>query len=153
VDPEKLSYSFTANRSLVRDPDQRVNIEIVIPGGMTEPAVERFAACVNDFSLALSRETSRLEEAERADVVDAPEITATLVVKANEEVRNPRQEPEQQISAWVLFAQIVAFAAAMFAGIFGSYLHSLWQWSALVGCAVLGIASQTYAILALRRRR
>ncbi|MEU8337915.1 hypothetical protein [Micromonospora tulbaghiae] len=130
-----------------------MTIELLVPSGMTEAATERFAACINDFGLALSRETSRLEEAERADVVESPEITATMVIKANDEVRNPRQEEEPPVPPWPLVAQILAFAAAIFSGVFGSYLNSLWQWGAMILCAVVGIAAQGYAIVALRRRR
>lgn len=150
--PDGYSYSFPRGVSH-REPNRRVTIEIFIPSGMTEAATQRFAECVNDFGLALSRETSRLEEAERADAVDGPEITTTMVIKANEEVRNPRQEEEPPIPPWPLVAQIIAFAAAMFAGVFGSYLNSRWQWVAMILCSVIGIVAQGYAIVALRRRR
>ncbi|MCW3813568.1 hypothetical protein ONA91_03720 [Micromonospora sp. DR5-3] len=150
---ELPSYSFSGHRIPSKEPDRRVNIEIWVPGGMTEQAMHRYAACVNEFSMALSRETSRLEEAERADVVDAPEITATMVVKANDEVRNPRRDPDPPIPPWAMVAQLAAFTAAMFAGVFGSYLNSRWQWWSFIGCAVIGVLAQGYAIAALRRRR
>ncbi|MEU9510438.1 hypothetical protein AB0D32_29630 [Micromonospora sp. NPDC048170] len=136
----------------MKEVDRSIAIDIPVPGGMTEPARQRFAASVHEFSLALSRETSRLEEAERADIVNAAEITATMVVKANNEVRNPRQESDPPPSLLVVAAQLIAFIAAILAGVFGSYLNSRWQWSGLIGCATIGTITQGYAILTVRRR-
>lgn len=132
--------------------DQEVEFRVSVPGGTTTAAVDRYITCVQDFARALSRETSRLEEAERADVLERPEITATMVVKAYEEVRKPKVGSEP-IPPWPLIAQVIAFAAAMLAGIFGSYLNSRWQWGATIGIASIGLFAQGYAIMALRRRR
>jgi hypothetical protein len=119
--------------------------------GMTESAVGRFSECVLKFAAALAREASRLEEADRAEDVRKPEITMTMVVKANNLIRHPAIEGDSAKAA-ITIAQITAIAATIVTPIFGANLHSLWQWTATIGCGILALVSQAYAIFAARRK-
>ena len=134
-------------------PDKITQIVISsdIIGGMSDTACERYQDCIMRFANALAREASRLEEADRAEDVDKPEITATMVAKANEIVRYPLIDPPQASIA-IQSAQAVAFAAAMVTPIFGANLHSKWQWTITFLCGILALVSQIYAIVAVRRR-
>jgi hypothetical protein len=132
-------------------PDRSVDLCVTVPSGMTDGAVERFGECVHQFALDLSRETSRLEEAARAEIIARPEITTTMVINANEAVRHPLNS-NGPMPVLVLIAQSVAFAAAILAPISGAYLHSWLQWVLTALFGTVAIATQTYAIFALRRR-
>jgi hypothetical protein len=131
------------NAQIVIDPD--------IIGGMTDTACERYKDCIVKFAGALAREASRLEEADRAEDVEKPEITATMVVKANDFIRHPPSSaPLATIP--ILTAQAVAFATAMLTPIFGAALHSAWQWTVTIICGILALVAQIFAIVAVRRR-
>jgi hypothetical protein len=134
-----------------QDVDQCVELRVTVPGGMTAGAVEHFATCVDRFALDLSRETSRLEEAARAKSIDKPEITSTMVIDADQAVRNSLTS-KSVVPTRVLIAQALAFATGILAPISGAYLHSWLQWVLTSLFGVIAIAAQTYAIFALRRR-
>jgi len=106
--------------------DQHLELRVAVPGGMTEGAVDHFRRCVHEFTVDLSREASRLEEAVRAKGVPRPEITTTMVVNANEAVRNPLSSQGTTPNT-VLIAQSVAFTAGILTPISGAYLHSVLQ--------------------------
>jgi hypothetical protein len=137
--------------SLPSDKSTQMLINLDTMGGMSETACERYKDCIIRFAGALARETSRLEEADRAEDVDKPEITATMVAKANELIRHPPIDPSSS-GVSILASQAVAFAAAMVTPILGGYLHSPWQWTITVLCGILALSSQLFAIVAVRRR-
>ena len=120
-------------------------------GGMSEAAYLRYKECIVKFASALAREASRLEEADRAEDIDRPEITATMVVKANELIRHP-PSTDTSPGTYIIAAQALSFAAAMLTPIFGSELHSVWQWVVTIICGTVALASQIFAIIAVRRR-
>jgi len=130
--------------------DQQIIIELDISGGMSDTACKQYKECVSKFASALAREASRLEEAARAKELNMPEITATMVAKADDLLRNP---PASQASTRIptLAAQAVAFVGAMLTPIFGATLHSYWQWTVAVTCGIIAIAAQVYAIFSARR--
>ena len=129
----------------------QIVIEPDMSGGMSDAACGQYKDCVGKFASALAREASRLEEAARAKELDMPEITATMVAKANDLLRNP---PVGQASTRIpaLLAQAVAFVGAMLTPIFGVTLHSYWQWTVAVTCGIIACAAQVYAIFSVRRR-
>jgi hypothetical protein len=86
---------------------------------MSPVATDQFTQCVQDFAWALARETSRLEEAERAKSIQHAEITATMVVKANDQVRNPEAETPAPVPLRPFVAQLVAFPTTISVGILG----------------------------------
>jgi hypothetical protein len=131
--------------------NSQIIIDLDITGGMTDTACGHYKDCIVKFASALAREASRLEEADRAEDVKKPEITATMVVKANDLIRHPPVDVPPT-SIHILVAQAVAFAAAMLTPIFGSALHSPWQWTITVLCGILAVVAQVFAIVAVRRR-
>lgn len=153
TDARGSAATKAASLAIGASDDHHTTIELVHPGGMSSAASDQFTRCVKDFGMALARETSRLEEAERAESIQEPEITATMVIKANEQVRNPNPDVPAPVPPGPLAAQIVALPAAILAGIFGSHLNSDWQWLTMVIAFVLAVIAQGYAIIALRRRR
>jgi hypothetical protein len=133
------------------DNSTQVVIDLDVIGGMTDSACKRYKECILKFASALAREASRLEEADRAEDLDKPEITTTMVVKANNLIRHPPiQRPQTSIP--ILVAQALAFATAMLTPIFGANLHSKWQWTATFLCGIMATASEVFAIVAVRRR-
>jgi hypothetical protein len=141
----------TIDPAAVGGDNAQIIIDLDIISGMTESACEHYKGCIFKFAGALAREASRLEEADRAEDIDIPEITATMVVKANDLIRHPPVE-RTQTSIPILIAQALAFAAAMLTPIFGSNLHSKWQWTVTILCGILATASEVFAIIAVRRR-
>ena len=130
--------------------DSQNAIELDMSGGMSDAAREQFKECVKKYGSALAREASRLEEAGREEGL-VPEITATMVAKANDYLRNP---PVGQASLRVpaLVSQILAFVGAILTPIFGATLHSYWQWALAVVCGVMASIAQGYAIFSVRRK-
>ncbi|MEU4245920.1 hypothetical protein AB0F15_00760 [Amycolatopsis sp. NPDC026612] len=126
---------------------------IVVPfteRGMTEAARQKFAEAVEDFSAALERETARLEEAERDEDVREPEITATMVIRANEVVRRgPLPESERDRSVLATSIQVVGLASLAAVGVLGSYLRGPLLVSIFIVLAVIALVANGYAI---RRR-
>lgn len=143
--------SLTADAAQQVDNFGQIIIDLDIIGGMTETACERYKDCIVRFAGALAREASRLEEADRAEDVEKPEITTTMVVKANDLIRHPPID-RPPTSIRILIAQAVAFAAAMLTPIFGANLHSVWQWTVTVLCGIIAVIAQIFAIIAVRRR-
>lgn len=136
---------------LSRSVERSVQLPLTVPGGMTEGAVDHFAQCVHRFALDLARETSRLEEGERANTLDDPEITTTMVVKANDAVRNPLSTSAQPTLAVAVF-QLVAFSFGILAAIAGAYLHSWQQWLLTSFFALIAVSAEVFSIFTLRRR-
>ncbi len=130
----------------------KVEINIDILNGMTRVAAENYKECVSKFASALAREASRLEQDDRAIDIEEPEVTATMVLKANDLLRNPRIEPPK-LSITMIIAQVIAFSFGILTPIFGSELHSIWQWTVTIACGIIAVAAQTYAIVAAVRRK
>ena len=126
-------------------------VEVDISGGMSDTACKQYKESIEKFASALAREASRLEEADRAKELDMPEITATMVAKANELLRNPPVDRSGTRISFLL-AQASAFVFAMLTPIFGATLHSYWQWTVAVTCGIIASAAQIYAIFSVRRK-
>lgn len=132
--------------------DGTISLRLNIPDGATQNVLEHYKKCVAAFAKDLSWETSRLEMDQRAKTIDKPEITATMVDKANEAIRSPPAE-KTPLSIPLLVAQLVSFAAAIMTPIFGAALHSRWQWTVAIGCGILALACQTYVVISIAVRR
>lgn len=135
---------------------QSAHLQITVAAdGMTEAAKKRFENYVQRFTDDLSRETMRLEEGARAPDLDEREITATIVVKANEVVRRPPDPSNVSsvVAGPILAVQTFAFAAALVDGVLGSYLHSTWQWLAFVTTLVVAVSAQASSAYMLWRQR
>lgn len=129
----------------------QVHIELDMLSGMTSSAVEHYKGCIMKFAEALAREASRLEEAQRAEEIRKPEITTTMIVKANDVLRRPRSnDPTTKIP--VIVAQITSLLAVIVTPIFGANLHSIWQWTATFACGIIALAGQAYVALVVRRK-
>lgn len=131
--------------------DYKLHIALDMLSGMTDSAVEHYKGCITKFAEALAREASRLEEAQRAVEVRKPEITTTMIVKANDVLRRPRSnDPTTKIP--VIIAQITSLLAVIVTPIFGANLHSIWQWTATFACGIMALAGQAYVALVVRRK-
>jgi hypothetical protein len=129
----------------------RLHIELEMLSGMTPSAVEHYKQCVTKYAEALAREASRLEEAQRAEEIGGPEITTTMVVKANDVLRRPRvNDPTTKVP--VAVAQITSLMAGIVTPIFGANLHSIWQWTVTFACGIIAVAGQVYVALVVRRK-
>lgn len=148
---EPVDEIATAQRQ-VRNVDRALQVPVTVPGGMTDGAEIRFARCVREFGLALARETSRLEEAGRVLGEEDPEITTSMVIKANEAVRNPGAS-ENRISWVVIISQIAVVPTSLVSGVFGSYLTSPLRWAGCIAFGILAFVAQTHAVIALWRRK
>lgn len=130
---------------------QRLHIELDMLHGMTASAIDHYKICVTKYAEALAREVSRLEEAQRAEEIRKPEITTTMVVKANDVLRHPRNnDPTAKVP--VIIAQIVSLLAVIVTPIFGANLHSIWQWTVTISCGIMALAGQAYVALVVRRK-
>jgi hypothetical protein len=152
--PAPGSHDVTLDATAAEESDENANllVNLDILAGMTESATTRYRDCVKKFAAALGREASRLEEADRAEEIDKPEITTTMVVKANDLLRHP---PSNNVvsSIPVIVAQTVSFGLAIATPIiFGVGLPPVWHWTATAMSGILAVASQVYAILAVRRK-
>jgi hypothetical protein len=123
-----------------------------ICSGMTTAALQEYERSVIRFGLALTRESSRLEEANRAEDVIKAEITTSMVVNANEVLRHPRIE-ELKTAVSLTLAQATSFALAIATPIiFVAVLNPAWRWTATVACGILAVAGQVYTIIKVRRK-
>jgi hypothetical protein len=128
-----------------------LHLELDMLSGMTPSAAEHYKICITKYAEALAREASRLEEAQRAEDIHGPEITTTMVAKANEVLRRPRgNDPTTKIP--VITAQMVSLLAGTATPIFGANLHSIWQWTATFACGIIAVAGQVYVALVVRRK-
>lgn len=98
-----------------------VQVAYPFPRGATPAAIERYKQSVRKFAVALTRETSRLEEAHRIDDEGIVEITTSMVATANELIRNPPQQEPDPPSNFATLCPIIAAACWTACGIFGSY--------------------------------
>lgn len=129
----------------------QLHVKLDMLSGMTPSAVEHYKVCVTRYAEALARETSRLEEAQRAEDIHRPEITTTMVAKANEVLRRPRGiDPTTR--GPVIIAQITSLLAGIVTPIFGANLHSIWQWTVTFTCGIIAVAGQVYVALVVRRK-
>jgi hypothetical protein len=129
----------------------QIVIDLDTTGGMTLEAKKQYKDCIRKYAIALAREASRLEEGERAKNLEKPEITATMVTKADDFILNPPVDDPSK-SATVLVAQAVAFILAILTLIFGATLHSYWQWTVACLCGIMARVAQVYALFSVRRR-
>jgi hypothetical protein len=129
----------------------QIVIDLDTTGGMTSEARKQYRDCIRKYALALAREASRLEEAERAKNLEKPEITATMVTKADDYILNPPVDDASR-SMTVLVAQALAFILAILTPIFGATLHSYWQWTVACFCGIMALVAQVYALFSVRRR-
>lgn len=134
------------------DSQGRTQIEIAVINGMTKGAVKCYEECVAKYASALALEASRLEQADRAEDISDPEITASMVMKSNDYLRH-RQNVQAKVSILEIIFQVVAFGAAIVTPIFGASLHSVWQWTAAFGSGIIAMGSELYVILAAVRRK
>jgi hypothetical protein len=128
-----------------------VQVRYALLDGMTAGAAARFQEEVRQFAASLARETSRLEEAQRVEDEETVEITTTMVANAAGAIRRHKSSESTPLSQvpqtsnptfmWTIFATI----SGIVAGIFGSYLHSAWQW---VGCIIFGVLTMIFLVLA-----
>jgi hypothetical protein len=131
--------------------EQTLHVAVQLPGRPAGAAAERFEGYVRRFAVELAKETSRLELGARADGEEDPVVTPSMVTKANDAVRYPRTEPSGPL--WMLIlTQIAVTPTGIAAGVFGSYLHSWWQWSGLFVSGGLALVCQIYVVLAVIRR-
>jgi hypothetical protein len=140
------------------DPDEQTDIgtsillNLDILSGLSDSARIHYKECIKKFASALAREASRLEEADRAEEADKPEITTTMVVKANDLLRRPPSNDATSSISTVL-AQTASFGLGIMTPIiFGAGLPSPWQWTTTIICGILAVICQTYAIVVVRRR-
>jgi hypothetical protein len=118
--------------------------------GMTDGAQLKFAESVREFAAALARETARLEEAGRDQVVHEVEITTTMVVRADEVVRRgPLPEIERKRSTFATSVQVVGMASLAGVGVLGSYLRDLTSIIIFTVVVLVALAINGYVI---RRR-
>jgi hypothetical protein len=75
---------------------------------MSAHAAEQFEKCVRRYSDDLEREVSRIEAGERATGVDQPEITSTMVLKAD---RFLRSDPADSVPRRSRVAVVLAGAS------------------------------------------
>ena len=112
--------------------------------GASPAAKARFGESVQEYATRLAAKVQGLEKEQRqAGVADA-EITAGTVVD-----ESLRARPER-ISKMDIFLRIGAPTSALFAGIFGSYLNSIWQ--AITFGIFLGVALLTSILSVVRTR-
>lgn len=128
----------------------RLKLDIIT--GMSDAAKLRYKDCILKFAKTVAREASRIELADRADDADKPEITASMVSKADDSVRSPPSNASR-LSIRVVTAQALAFAMAILTPIFGSELHSKWQWTITIICAIIALGSELYALTGGLKRR
>jgi hypothetical protein len=133
------------------DDEQTLHVVVQLPGRPAGVAAERFEGYVRRFAVDLAKETSRLELDARADGEEEPVVTPSMVTKANFAVRNPRSEASGPL--WMLIStQIAVTPTGIVAGVFGSYLHSWWQWTGLLASGGMALVCQIYVVLAVIRR-
>jgi hypothetical protein len=134
------------------DDNHVVHLQVRLPGRPAGSAAARFAGFVQGFATDLAKETSRLELEARADGEGEPVVTPSMVTKANGAVRNPRPKPTGPL--WLLLtAQVAVLPTSIVAGVFGSYLHSWWQWAGLIAASAVALICQIYVVLAVVRRK
>ncbi len=114
--------------------------------GLTPQAREQLQAEVDRMLERLVREVQRVEFAERHDQLEAPEITATMVMRAASVLQPTalRPRPPRMVA---LHALNLACAAA--AGVLTGRLDGLWQWALLGVFTGVSVAASSY----LYRRR
>jgi hypothetical protein len=117
-----------------------IYLQTQVPAGLSKQARNQFADCILRFAADLDRKTSRLEDAERAAGIDDPEITPTMVAKANERLRNSP-------GRIVVFAHLLAFAFAMLTPIAGAYLHAGAQWLLTIAFGFTALLAEAYAVV------
>jgi hypothetical protein len=120
-----------------------IDLQLAAPEGLSDQARKHFADCIRRFAADLDRKASGVEDAERAPGIDDPEITTTMVDKANEQLRNPPgvDTPLRRIAVFA------AFAFAMFTPIAGEYLHSRSQWLLMIVSGFIALLAEVYAIV------
>ena len=130
----------------LHEPDLEVQIQLGL-GGLTAAAAERLGQCVQRFADDLARETARLEEGDRAETAEVPEITASTVIRANEAVRRPAPIPvKAQRSAFDFLVQLVSAFTLLGSGVLGSYLNSEFQTAIFTGTVVIALISTGYVL-------
>jgi hypothetical protein len=129
-----------------------IDLRSAVPEGISDLASGHFREFVFRFALDLSREASRLEEEKRVKGIDDPEVTTSMVVNANDVVRNPSAAGSQP-KADVVIAQAVAFVLAISTGIAGAYLHSVFHWILTIGLGLIALGAQAYSIATPLRRK
>lgn len=109
------------------DAQQRVGHYSVALPGPSDEAWTCFVGEVQGWAEELAEETARLEQAERAIDGKVPEITSTMVKKAQ---AKRTQLPIDSTTASLITRRLhtATFVSALGAGVQGSYLHSTWQW-------------------------
>jgi len=122
--------------------------------GMSGAARSRFHEIVQRFSEELARETSRIEEGDRAQVqgVETPEVTAATVVRAHEVCRRPAVENMvvPGTPKWVYGLRFFAFASTAAASVMGSYLNSTAQWVIFSNLSIVALISNFFVITGRR---
>jgi len=131
-----------------------VTIDLDILSGMTEPAIVKYKDAVRRFGQSLARETSRLEEAQRAEGIDNPEVTATMVVKANDALRNPPKTEEPTSRRSYMLTQTAAFAFGIGTPVVFSVsaLHGAWHWVTTLLCGAAAVGFYIYSYVIVRRK-
>lgn len=132
--------------------EESVQVTFLLDGGMSTGATDRFRECVRGFGSSLIREVYRLEESERVPGEHTVEITSSMVVKADEAVRNSQHKAQRTVPTFALISPIAGTLSGLVAGIFGSYLNSWWQWALCVLFGVLAVVFLTLGTFELRRR-
>jgi hypothetical protein len=149
--PAESIGSATKNLTPV-DRREVVQVSFTLNGELTSGATEKYRECVQQFGLELSREIYRIEEAERAESAHEIEITTTTVSKANSVVREIEDDTLPTPSLSAQWSPKIAAITGIIAGVFGSYLNSVWQW---VGCILFGaltLVLLTFEHYEIRRR-
>lgn len=123
-------------------------------GEWTAGAREKYRHCVRSFGIDLSRAIHRLEEDDRAPGEDTIEVTRSMVIKANDEVRSldPAALASHKPSLIQVWTPIAATATGGSAGVLGSYLNSWWQWMLCISLGVATIGILIGGAYELRRR-
>lgn len=133
------------------EPEWTFHVKVELTG-FAGDAADHFKRSVLDFSGDLEQETSLLELADRADGSSSAVITPGMVSRANKLLRSGSSGIGGTTTSLIL-AQVAVLPSTIVAGVFGSYLHSLWQWAGLVGSGSIALICQIYMVLAVSRRR
>jgi hypothetical protein len=123
-----------------------VSSQIILGGDISDGAQVQLAESIQRFANDLCNKVREVESDQRAAGVENPEYTASVVIRANEKLRQHGDPRVTRLDMGVGLASPVSSGAA---GILGSYLHSIWQ-AATFG-AVTVVAIITIAIVLMKR--
>lgn len=121
-----------------------VSVQVTLQGA-TSGARKEFENALQEYAAQLSRECERQEISNRPSGIMYPEMTANSVARAREIFNRFGARPRRgNVDRFAVMGLTISSAAV---GIFGSYLHSTWQWATLAGCALVGLGCLMYLVV------